>query len=191
MGAIRAFQSLLSQGISLLPCRCAKAIATWRRRFNPFLVRASVYWLAAPGAGQRQSLAFQSLLSQGISLLVKWSHKGEARTQYMFQSLLSQGISLLTRHPGDTRVAPPDSFNPFLVRASVYCVPTTGASLVFFSTCFNPFLVRASVYCQEPACRGASQALERFNPFLVRASVYWVSGFFGFSHIGSLVSIPS
>ena len=38
---------------------------------------------------------FQSLLSQGISLLRLWPHDTRPHFVYPFQSLLSQGISLL------------------------------------------------------------------------------------------------
>ena len=38
-------------------------------------------------------------------------------------------------------------FNPFLVRASVYCDCTSSASRDWIPLGFNPFLVRASVYC--------------------------------------------
>ena len=37
---------------------------------------------------------------------------------------------------------------------------------------FNPFLVRASVYCASRSAMTAARTT-RFNPFLVRASVYW------------------
>ena len=62
---------------------------------------------------------FQSLLSQGISLLLADGRR-PALGDRPFQSLLSQGISLL----GDGGFAIRDDFaarfNPFLVRASVY-----------------------------------------------------------------------
>ena len=64
-----------------------------------------------------------------------------------FQSLLSQGISLLRGRHSHGRVSGVRGFNPFLVRASVYCeygsvFKDVGAD----AGGFNPFLVRASVY---------------------------------------------
>ena len=63
--------------------------------FNPFFIRASVYWLRAMQSPARHMpLLFQSLLHQGISLLAyigPLSLPENAR----FQSLLHQGISLL------------------------------------------------------------------------------------------------
>ena len=43
------------------------------------------------------------------------------------------------------------SFNPFLVRASVYCRIWASARKAATQICFNPFLVRASVYCLHEA----------------------------------------
>ena len=89
--------------------------------FNPFLVRASVYCISRPPRNlPRLALAFQSLLSQGISLLhavAVWEGEAIVAT---FQSLLSQGISLLTGRALSGAFWTCRSFNPFLVRASVY-----------------------------------------------------------------------
>ena len=63
---------------------------------------------------------FQSLLSQGISLLPGIGMPRRATTR-PFQSLLSQGISLLDPSIADGKIAVAVRFNPFLVRASVYC----------------------------------------------------------------------
>ena len=63
--------------------------------FNPFLVRASVYCADTVAHGRRFTRGrFQSLLSQGISLLPGKIIK-RLRQYGSFQSLLSQGISLL------------------------------------------------------------------------------------------------
>ena len=63
---------------------------------------------------------FQSLLSQGISLLhVTENLKGFP--DHGFQSLLSQGISLLAARLRGGIAKALECFNPFLVRASVYC----------------------------------------------------------------------
>ena len=38
--------------------------------------------------------------------------------------------------------------------------------------CFNPFFIRASVYCQDN-CAAIGSIVFSFNPFFIRASVYW------------------
>ena len=165
-----AFQSLLHQGISLLisaarPSPTGTAWVSipsssghqftgrtssarsgpWRTSFNPFFIRASVYWYAAPtpnavrhgpvsipsSSGHqftenpifyslRRFCKFQSLLHQGISLLAV-AGPIQAGYRRRFQSLLHQGISLLCpeidRYSRYSHV----SFNPFFIRASVYC----------------------------------------------------------------------
>ena len=63
--------------------------------FNPFLVRASVYWVAWFPQAQVHEKLFQSLLSQGISLLLDGLTVEFPTIGARFQSLLSQGISLL------------------------------------------------------------------------------------------------
>ena len=63
-------------------------------RFNPFFIRASVYWEAIPPLQ-----------------LARWKR---------FQSLLHQGISLLFAPVGSPTGRQGGSFNPFFIRASVY-----------------------------------------------------------------------
>ena len=120
-----AFQSLLSQGISLLLGLKASGVCGKINSFNPFLVRASVYCLGVKPPETFEFPEFQSLLSQGISLL-----SGRARPR--------------------RRRSRPRGFNPFLVRASVYCErhPRRPFGPRYVHG-FNPFLVRASVYCQQ------------------------------------------
>ena len=79
----------------------------------------SLLFHANAGHGGPPFIMFQSLLSQGISLL-HLDAMGDAKETYLFQSLLSQGISLLLDE--FDHLVPSDSqrFNPFLVRASVY-----------------------------------------------------------------------
>ena len=73
---------------------------------------------------------FQSLLSQGISLLAgPAGPAGGAGTA--FQSLLSQGISLLKHRVLTVEYQFSECFNPFLVRASVYCVEETVQEIPF------------------------------------------------------------
>ena len=62
--------------------------------FNPFFIRASVYWASSMTSWAQATLMFQSLLHQGISLLGLLEEK-DHRIPLMFQSLLHQGISLL------------------------------------------------------------------------------------------------
>ena len=113
------FQSLLHQGISLLASSDGECPPYPSRGFNPFFIRASVYWLDRacaeirtvhrfnpffirasvycflyPGGEVPESLLFQSLLHQGISLLVLQKLVEEVG-EVVFQSLLHQGISLL------------------------------------------------------------------------------------------------
>ena len=117
---------------------------------------------------------FQSLLSQGISLLTALKDM-PMYAENAFQSLLSQGISLLGRCPSLLRPEGRRRFNPFLVRASVYCEEGASPHDIRPKRRFNPFLVRASVYCMDK--HPALLHMERragFNPFLVRASVYCV-----------------
>ena len=66
-----------------------------REGFNPFLVRASVYWQQGVLQVEATLTLFQSLLSQGISLLAAATLYRETASLAGFQSLLSQGISLL------------------------------------------------------------------------------------------------
>ena len=116
--------------------------------FNPFFIRASVYCIGGARRAADDQKAFQSLLHQGISLLVsEWrvwidqpyavsipsssGHQFTARGHVLqtgpqpgFQSLLHQGISLLARSsgwPGRGQLL--QSFNPFFIRASVYWRP--------------------------------------------------------------------
>ena len=55
-----------------------------------------------------RSLEFQSLLSQGISLLPVVRHAPGGVYIEGFQSLLSQGISLLTRFKGYEQISTPN-----------------------------------------------------------------------------------
>ena len=63
---------------------------------------------------------FQSLLHQGISLLLT-SRRATPASSCMFQSLLHQGISLLVAFEDVGTLLRHGRFNPFFIRASVYC----------------------------------------------------------------------
>ncbi len=140
----KAFQSLLHQGISLLArlaggnpgtgrgfnpffirasvyCAAPRgAPYAPRGCFNPFFIRASVYWTIAILIWRRLSDWFQSLLHQGISLLAFPRSRRRWTIEVTFQSLLHQGISLLG-FGGVAGFAEAGGFNPFFIRASVYC----------------------------------------------------------------------
>ena len=146
--------------------------------FNPFFIRASVYCDPHDGAVLRALGPFQSLLHQGISLL-----RGQARRSApgapAFQSLLHQGISLLVQPRAGCAPTARVGFNPFFIRASVYCLKSIAASsrlktvsipsssghqftaqaqgndFQSYQLCFNPFFIRASVYCPTASARPA------------------------------------
>ena len=67
-----------------------------------------------------------------------------------------------------------DSFNPFFIRASVYCTASSPARPLRTRS-FNPFFIRASVYWSAIGAP-TSSIRPRFNPFFIRASVYWNTG---------------
>ena len=103
-----SFQSLLSQGISLLA-------------IQPEMHQYGVH-----------GKLFQSLLSQGISLLNSRYGNPMADKKEKFQSLLSQGISLLINAVLEYKPFKKMGFNPFLVRASVYwCIDERHVSTQF------------------------------------------------------------
>ena len=168
-----SFQSLLHQGISLLLVALAGG-DVGRNGFNPFFIRASVYWSRASGGGGRTVGSFQSLLHQGISLL------GLRRNCISNNSRLVSIPSSSGHQFTDkaSRLAPhreaPGRFNPFFIRASVYCPIPTGRSTLRRLR-FNPFFIRASVYCVEEYNNKMRKEL-RFNPFFIRASVYCQRG---------------
>ena len=63
-------------------------------------------------------------------------------------------------------------FNPFFIRASVYCVAVFKWRNNQGCVSFNPFFIRASVYW-EVMERARIDVQFSFNPFFIRASVYW------------------
>ena len=144
---MKQFQSLLSQGISLLALLGRFTGALLGRCFNPFLVRASVYW--------------QDL---------EWRADGES--PLTFQSLLSQGISLLGTTGISVGLAVKSGFNPFLVRASVYCRDARYRVLQATYAEFQSLLSQGISLLVVPLRRAGRGGRVGFNPFLVRASVY-------------------
>ena len=118
---IPAFQSLLHQGISLLDgvawdvtvaLRIVSIPSSSGHQFTGILP-------VGPVAGRRAE--FQSLLHQGISLLNTPSSRRSRIKAWRFQSLLHQGISLLIETDYMIRESVRVGFNPFFIRASVYC----------------------------------------------------------------------
>ena len=165
------FQSLLHQGISLLDThdgpsrrrgarvsipsssghqftgrRTQQARRKWRGRFNPFFIRASVYWATSP--------------------------KRAASSRPSFQSLLHQGISLLVACFGNVHLRQSLRFNPFFIRASVYW---TGLPLRKSpgSPRFQSLLHQGISLLGAVLPAGWRIDTARFNPFFIRASVYW------------------
>ena len=108
-----------SSGHQFTACRRLRACASSPNSFNPFFIRASVYWVLRTRSSMSSLSLFQSLLHQGISLLfldksqcdpylrrfnpffirasVYWNAEPPIMRapSLMFQSLLHQGISLL------------------------------------------------------------------------------------------------
>ena len=103
------FQSLLSQGISLL-CRRPTIAgngpkAKW---FQSLLSQGiSLLGICSTNIAAEIHNTFQSLLSQGISLLTIGIHCSFVTAFVAFQSLLSQGISLLGRACTSTAIPKP------------------------------------------------------------------------------------
>ena len=173
---------------------CSRTTATLSS-FNPFFIRASVYWPPWTLRKRSGKSRFQSLLHQGISLLIAAprttcsatasvsipSSSGHQFTVSpcahcpcgigLFQSLLHQGISLLAGRCLHAPIVVRFSFNPFFIRASVYW-SLRPCPKITLPVRFNPFFIRASVYWPSVVA-SVLAGKRRFNPFFIRASVYW------------------
>ena len=77
----------------------------------------------APGSGSRTRPKFQSLLHQGISLLWPWTATAPACPPPV-SIPSSSGHQFTASAPPDGRSCPRRRFNPFFIRASVYCAPS-------------------------------------------------------------------
>ena len=156
---------------------------------------------------------FQSLLHQGISLLVA-PDVGLERLLPVFQSLLHQGISLLVGYDASIGDAargvsiPSSSGHQFTVVdmgvennlfAAFQSLLHQGISLLVVPVPhgrrrhrrrFNPFFIRASVYWTALLAK-QGLSLQGFNPFFIRASVYWALMPFALQVVPDRVSIPS
>ena len=217
---IALFQSLLHQGISLL----GEAIADdLERGIQVSIPSSSGHQFTVHWQGNRRQLSRRVSIpsSSGHQFTAGRSNAGEVRFPAAFQSLLHQGISLLRSRFRSQQarirfVSIPSSsghqftareqiwagikgvirFNPFFIRASVYCAPSwpwpcrptgwfqsllhQGISLLASQKIereilpcvrFNPFFIRASVYW-FPVRQPSSGYGRSFNPFFIRASVY-------------------
>ena len=82
---------------------------------------------------------FQSLLHQGISLLVEARPRAKALS-FPFQSLLHQGISLLDVEGIPDEEWGVNSFNPFFIRASVYWFRENLYPKIYLKTLFQSLL---------------------------------------------------
>ena len=158
--------------------------------FNPFFIRASVY--CSHQVFQARLLyqkSFQSLLHQGISLLRRPT-RGRQSNARLFQSLLHQGISLLqgedrSDHCRPDGVSIPSSSGHQFTACGWWRRASPRRSR------FNPFFIRASVYCHayvtryKPHPRAMFQSLLHQGISLLREAARK----HGISH--ETVSIPS
>ena len=137
------FQSLLHQGISLLDRHCDPA---WAPPDYVSIPSSSGHQFTAYPAGNPPAWsASVSIPSSSGHQFTVWHVVSGLVGAALFQSLLHQGISLLPCGCVST-TSPIRCFNPFFIRASVYC-----HSIIEVQTKpgqrFNPFFIRASVYC--------------------------------------------
>ncbi len=165
---IELFQSLLHQGISLLRVRPARALSRIRDVSIP---SSSGHQFTAVSRLLIQAgvPVFQSLLHQGISLLGAKCAKSTWNIAAV-SIPSSSGHQFTGFRRGASGWWDRGSFNPFFIRASVYCVAygiyliagVNGVSIPSSSghqftawmyplgnsrpPCFNPFFIRASVY---------------------------------------------
>ena len=168
-------------------------------RFNPFFIRASVYWLAFMRYASSRLIPFQSLLHQGISLLscapcrastsapsvsipsssghqftgLTWT-KPSRRKGRRFQSLLHQGISLLCvigfiQQHGDRIVSIPSSSGHQFTAVHV------GNHVYIPNGVSIPSSSGHQFTDVNPHLR-TERVVQSFNPFFIRASVYWMRG---------------
>ena len=167
-------------------------------RFNPFFIRASVYWPFRYCVRRNGLRPFQSLLHQGISLLSELDNVQRAvERAEAFQSLLHQGISLLGVGKAQHRrwqlgsvSIPSSSGHQFTARLRAGNAPakvlvsipsSSGHQFTGISTSkcltgsFRMVSIPSSSGHQFTAgCRCAPRWFSalRFNPFFIRASVY-------------------
>ena len=138
------FQSLLHQGISLLPFPCARRRPASCPSFNPFFIRASVYWITSDALSLKCSICFNPFFIRA-SVYCIGANAQSLALSFSFQSLLHQGISLLREEE--------DGSHTYHVFVSIpsssghqFTDGMAARNVVFPALRFNPFFIRASVY---------------------------------------------
>ena len=189
------FQSLLHQGISLLIAPDAVPPNVMLISFNPFFIRASVYWqaLTKPPRIAIRSVSIPS--SSGHQFTARICRR-DAMSRVTVSIPSSSGHQFTGVLARAGLLAGIEGFNPFFIRASVYWDAEVREAIRIYVQCFNPFFIRASVYCLcmaygrvrddafqsllhqgisllSATCFGhALTCWLCFNPFFIRASVY-------------------
>ena len=170
---MNSFQSLLHQGISLLACRDATLFPRRREGFNPFFIRASVYWHVGM---QRYSLGDGKVSipsSSGHQFTGFAPGTWRAARAPRFQSLLHQGISLLHAKILGLKVTNKYlRFNPFFIRASVYWNWRRPRRRMTGSNCVSIPSSSGHQFTGHAHRKPALVRARGFNPFFIRASVY-------------------
>ncbi len=142
--AIGSFQSLLHQGISLLAPRRT--------------------------ASGRAPCTFQSLLHQGISLLsIQYAVSCLCDRFVSIPSSSGHqftGAASDCQRPRALHVSIPSSSGHQFTGKPIH------AFCILAEKSFNPFFIRASVYCPRRMLWAVRCGWLRFNPFFIRASVY-------------------
>ena len=164
--------------------------------FNPFFIRASVYWAGLAHEPALQGARFNPFFIRA-SVYCKIKGASTALERQRFNPFFIRASVYWDRLSLDATDGSL-RFNPFFIRASVYwrrAVRTASASRASVSIpsssghqftdgryrrranrartrSFNPFFIRASVYCVTGNTYLLSD-LASFNPFFIRASVYW------------------
>ena len=148
------FQSLLHQGISLLDRRPARPPGG-RRRFNPFFIRASVYWAAGASSSRKRASTVSIPSSSGHQFTVIPFSANGLRGLGEFQSLLHQGISLLP------------AFRPSSWRAATVSIPSssghqfTGLAILASNTAWAKVSIPSSSGHQFTESRDLSETSKR------------------------------
>ena len=108
-------------------------------RFNPFFIRASVYWRTFLLLCKRSVHRVSIPSSSGHQFTDILNAYDEVYQSLRFQSLLHQGISLLSSAGRPHGLSGLPGFNPFFIRASVYCL-TRASSTALILTPFQSLL---------------------------------------------------
>ena len=139
------FQSLLHQGISLLATITVSLHPGKATSFNPFFIRASVYWQVHAPDVRCIKVRFQSLLHQGISLLEAVPEAIPAMQATPVSIPSSSGHQFTVLAPRTTR-AETDLVSIPSSSGHQFTVPLLRRAKAACNIGFNPFFIRASVY---------------------------------------------